>query len=59
MRTLVFFSWIKTRSRSGRRSLIDFRAIIYDSLLLWSNALRRSEVTQCQVKHFEHREKRL
>lgn len=28
-------------------------------LLLWGNALRRSEVTSCQIKHFEPREKRL
>jgi integrase/recombinase XerC len=28
-------------------------------LLLWGNALRRSEVTQCQVKHFEPEQKRL
>ena len=28
-------------------------------LLLWGNALRRSEVTSCQIKHFEPREQRL
>ncbi len=28
-------------------------------LLLWGNALRRSEVTSCQIKHFEPRQQRL
>ena len=28
-------------------------------LLLWGNALRRSEVTSCKIKHFEPREQRL
>lgn len=28
-------------------------------LLLWGNALRRSEVTSCQIKHFEPKQQRL
>ena len=46
---------LATVDRSTLKGKRDYAIL----LLLWGNALRRSEVTSCQIKHFEPKEKRL
>ena len=51
----TFKLMLGTVERESIKGIRDYAIL----LLLWGNALRRSEVTQCKVKHFEPREQRL
>lgn len=51
----TFKSMLDTVDRSTIKGKRDYAIL----LLLWGNALRRSEVTSCQIKHFEPTEQRL
>ncbi len=53
--TESFKEILDTVDRSTIKGKRDYAIL----LLLWGNALRRSEVTSCQIKHFEPREQRL
>ena len=50
-----FKEMLATVDRSTIKGKRDYAIL----LLLWGNALRRSEVTSCQMKHFEPKEQRL
>lgn len=50
-----FKEMLLTVDRSTIKGKRDYAIL----LLLWGNALRRSEVTSCQIKHFEPRQQRL
>jgi integrase/recombinase XerC len=53
--TEVFKSVLATIDRDTVKGKRDYAIL----LLLWGNALRRGEITQCKLKHFEPTEKRL
>ena len=53
--TESFKEILDTVDRSTIKGKRDYAIL----LLLWGNALRRSEVTSCKIKHFEPREQRL